>query len=402
MEKTKIFRWTGIAANGAQVKGEIEAPSPVHVKNLLYSQGIRVRDIKPVSALFAILTRKPVKTKDVVIFTRQLATLVTASVPIVQALTLIIKSVESKDFQKILNKIRSEVQAGMKFSEALAQHPHCFNNFFCSLVHVGEESGNLASVLNNIAAHQEKNEMLKNKIKRALFYPVVVVIVAFAVASILLIKVVPQFSDLFASFNAKLPAFTLLVISISNFMIKYALALLISIIVFFSTFVFIKHRSVTFRHFLDRVVLRLPIFGLLIRKGIVARFSSTMATTFSAGLPLIDALKLVAQTAGNSVYENKILVVREAVKIGEPFYAALEATHLFEPMVTQMILIGEETGKLDEMLHKISVIYEDEVETMLGGLSSLLEPLIISFIGVMVGGLVIAMYLPIFKLGSVV
>jgi type IV pilus assembly protein PilC len=402
MDKMTLFRWTGINANGTSVKGETEALNSTHLKTYLHSQGIRVRNIKTVSNWMTALNKKSIKTREIVVFTRQLATMVSASVPIVQALSIITKSVPNKEFQKVLTKIRTDIQGGSKFSEALAQHPKCFNNFFCSLVHVGEESGNLAIVLNNISTHQEKSENLKNKIKKALFYPVIVVIVALSVAAILLIKVVPQFAALFASFNAKLPAFTLLVISISNFVVHYALLIAILIGATISLFIFLKRHSVPFQHFLDRLVLRLPIFGRLIEKGIVARFSSTLATTFTAGLPLIEALKLVAKTADNSVYEEKILVIREAVKIGEPFHSAIDATHLFDPLVIQMILIGEETGKLDEMLHKIASIYEEEVEMMLEGLSSLLEPLIICFIGTIVGGLVIAMYLPIFKLGSVV
>jgi type IV pilus assembly protein PilC len=402
MDKITSFRWTGINAKGAPVKGETEALSAAHLKTVLHNQGIRVRSIKSASNWMAVLNKKSIKTREIVIFTRQLATMINASVPIVQALLIITKSIPNKTFQKILNKIRADIQAGSKFSDALSQYPECFTPFFCSLVLIGEESGNLAGVLDSIAIHQEKNAALKNKIKKALFYPIVVVIVAFGVAAILLIKVVPQFATLFASFNAKLPAFTLFVISISNFVLRYALLIAILIGGMVSLFIFLKRHSVVFQHALDRFVLRLPIFGPLIQKGIVARFSSTLATTFKAGLPLIEALKLVAKTADNSVYENKFLVIREAVKIGEPLHSAIEATHLFDPLVTQMILIGEETGKLDEMLHKIASIYEDEVETMLGGLSSLLEPLIISFIGILVGGLVIAMYLPIFKLGSVV
>jgi type IV pilus assembly protein PilC len=348
------------------------------------------------------LNKQAIRPSTVALFSRQLATLINAGVPLVQALNIIIKSIDNKSFQQIISSMCNDIQSGVKFFEAASKFPQHFSVFFCSLVRIGEESGSLGSVLNHIATHQEKTESLKRKIKKALLYPSTIVVVALVVTAILLTQVVPQFQALFGSFNAALPPYTLFVINLSDFVMHYAITIVSIIILLILAFIAARRSSKKFRYLLDRWMIQIPIFGELIRKGIVARFSSTLATTFSAGMPLIDALKIVAKTADNHLYERKIMDIRDSISTGNSLHHSIEKTGLFAPMVTSMIAIGEETGKLDEMLQKINVIYEDEVDTMVTSLSSLIEPLVIGLIGILVGGLVIAMYLPIFKLGGIV
>lgn len=400
--KNSIYIWKGFNSQGKKRQGEIEAPSLSKAKLFLIEQGISVKNIRKQFFLWQLLNKQSIRPFHIALFTRQLATLIKSGIPLIQSFNLIIKSLKNKHLQTIVRDIRNQVESGMKFSEATTAYPKYFNAFFTSLLRVGEESGSLGMVLEHIASHEEKIESLKRKVKKALFYPSAVIIVACIVSAILLIKVVPQFQALFNSFNAQIPAYTLFVIHLSNILVEFFPTITTFLFLLIMGFLVAKKHSILFRHFLDKTLLRMPIFGKLIAKTIIARFSNTLATTYGAGMSILEALKIVSSTAGNYLYESRILSAREAVSTGQPLNVALEETQLFSPMVIQMIAIGEETGKLDEMLRKVATIYEEEVDAIIGGLSNLIEPLVIVLISVLVGGLVIAMYLPIFKLGTIV
>lgn len=400
--RNDIFIWSGTDKAGRSSTGEIRAASTALAKAQLRRQGIKPKNVKKKAKPLFGGGGKPIKPADIAVFTRQMATMIKAGVPLVQSFEIVAEGSEKPKMRELINTIHNDVAAGGGLALSLAKHPRMFDDLFCSLVASGEDSGTLEVMLDRVATYKEKTEQLKAKIKKALTYPTAVVVVAVIVTGILLVKVVPQFAETFRSFGSDLPAFTLFVLNISNFVQKWWFVILIMIIAGIFAFREAKLRSVKFSEFLDRLLLRLPIFGAIVHDAIIARFSRTLATTFAAGVPLVDALESTAGAAGNSVYAKAIRTIRDDVTTGNTLYASTKATGLFPNMLLQMMSIGEESGALDEMLDKVATHYEDAVDNSVDSLSSLMEPMIMAILGVLVGGLMVAMYLPIFMLGSVI
>jgi type IV pilus assembly protein PilC len=358
--------------------------------------------VRKKSALFAGTKKKKILPKDIAVFTRQLATMLSAGVPLVQSFEIIGRGHENPSMQELILKVKGDVESGSSLATALSKHPLYFDELVCNLVNAGEHAGILETLLDKIATYKEKTEALKSKIKKALFYPTAVIVVAFIVTAILLIFVVPQFQELFSGFGADLPAFTQMVINLSEWMQSNWWILLAGICGAVYGFIEGKKRSPKFAHTLDRLMLKLPIVGDILTKAVIARYARTLSTMFAAGVPLVEAMESVAGAAGNQLYAEAILRMRDNVATGQQLQLSMQQTGLFPNMVVQMVAIGEESGSLDAMLGKVADFYEQEVDDAVDGLSSLLEPLIMSVLGVLVGGLIVAMYLPIFKLGSVV
>jgi type IV pilus assembly protein PilC len=400
--KQSTFAWEGTDKKGKKLKGESRANSPSIVKAELRRQGIAPIKVKKKSALMAGAKKKKIVPKDIAIFMRQLSTMMGAGVPLVQSFEIIGRGHENPSMQELILTIKSDVESGGTLSDSLAKHPVYFDELVCNLVNAGEQAGILEGLLDKIATYKEKTENMKAKIKKALFYPTAVIVIAFIVTAILLIFVVPQFEDLFSGFGADLPAFTMMVIGLSEWMQSYWWILAISVGGAIYGIRQAKLRSPKFRHGLDRLALKLPIVGEILTKSIIARYARTMSTMFAAGVPLVEAMESVAGAAGNEVYKEAILDMRDDVATGQQLTLAMTQTGLFPNMVNQMVAIGEESGSLDAMLSKVADFYETEVDDAVDGLSSLIEPLIMGVLGILVGGLVIAMYLPIFKLGAVV
>jgi len=400
--KQDLFAWEGTDRRGNRVKGESRAANQNMIKADLRRQGITPLKVRKKSALASRSKKKKITPKDIAIFTRQLATMMSAGVPLVQAFEIIGKGHENPAMQELVMAIKNDIEGGSNLRDALAKHPLYFDELVCNLVEAGEAAGVLDTLLDKIATYKEKTEALKSKIKKALFYPTAVIVVAFIVTAILLIFVVPQFQELFSGFGADLPAFTQFVISISEFMQAYWWAIFGGIAIGIYAFIEGKKRSPKFNHFLDRLVLKAPIVGEIMRKAAIARYARTLSTMFAAGVPLVEALESVAGATGNVVYGDAVRRMRDSVATGQQLQLAMQQTGLFPNMVVQMVAIGEESGSLDSMLAKVADFYEQEVDDAVDGLSSLLEPLIMAILGVLVGGLVVAMYLPIFKMGSVV
>jgi type IV pilus assembly protein PilC len=395
------FFWQGNDAEYNKTKGIIFATSLAIAKNQLATQGIKISRIKKEAAIIALLSRKPIKIADITRLTRQLATMITSGIPIIQCFDIVSKSNEHAALNDLILNLKSDVQSGTKLSYAMQRYPKYFNQLYCALIEAGEESGALGTMLSRLATYMEKIESIKRKIKKALFYPTAVVMVGIVVSGILLIKVIPEFKSLFANFNAKLPSFTLWVLNLSDWTQRNVSTIFITTIIVIVLHIFGLKKSYRYRFFVDKTKLKIPVMGIIFNKSILARFARTLATTFAAGMPLINALKVVAKAPGNLVYEEAILHARTKVTEGKALYSSLEAENLFPMVMLQMIAIGEESGELDEMLNKTAKVYEEEVDTAVDALSSLIEPLIMSILGVLVGGLVIAMYLPIFQLSSV-
>ena len=400
--KSDIFLWTGTDKTGRQGKGEIEAASQSMAKAQLRRQGIKPKIVrrKP-KALFGG-NGKPIKAADIALFTRQLATMMKAGVPLVQSFEICEEGMEKPRMQEMVRSIRQDVAAGNGLAPSLAKHPRHFDDLFCSLVGSGEESGTLETMLDRVATYKEKTEQLKAKIRKAMTYPSAVVIVAIIVTAILLIKVVPVFAQTFQNFGSELPAFTQFVMDISEFTQEWWILILGGIIATIFGIREGKLRSVAFSEAIDKIMLKSPVVGGIVHDSVIARFSRTLSTTFAAGVPLVDALNSTAGAAGNSVYAKAILQIRDDVTTGTTLYNSIKATGLFPTMLMQMVSIGEESGSLDDMLGKVATHYEEAVDNAVDNLSSLLEPIIMSVLGVLVGGLLIAMYLPIFMLGSVI
>jgi type IV pilus assembly protein PilC len=399
---TNIFTWSGVDKNGRSTKGEINAASLSMAKAQLRRQGINPKSVKRKAKPLFGGSGKPIKPADIAVFTRQLATMMIAGVPLVQSFDIVSEGLEKPSMRELVVNIKNDVASGGGLAPSLAKHPRHFDDLFCSLVGSGEASGTLETMLDRVATYKEKTEQLKAKIKKALTYPPAVIVVALVVTAILLIKVVPQFADTFQSFGSELPAFTLLVLNISNFTQDWWLVIAIGLIAAVYLFKEAKMRSVAFAEMLDRTALKTPVVGEIVHDAVVARFSRTLATTFAAGVPLVDALESTAGAAGNSVYSKAIRRIRDDVTTGSTLYSAVKSTGLFPNMLLQMVSIGEESGALDDMLDKVATHYEEAVDNAVDSLSSLLEPLIMAILGVLVGGLMIAMYLPIFMLGSVI
>lgn len=399
---TELFTWSGTDKNGRQTKGEINAPSQAMARAQLRQKGINPRSVRRKSKPLFSARKKPIKPADIAIFTRQMATMMKAGVPLVQSFDIVGDGLENPSMKDLVNGIKNDVSAGGGLALSLSKFPRYFDELFCSLVGAGESAGTLEVMLDRVATYKEKTEQLKAKIKKAMTYPIAVVVVALVVSGILLVKVVPQFAETFSSFGADLPAFTLMVLGLSDFMQAWWFIIVIGIVATVYAFKELRLKSKSFSDGVDRLALKLPIFGGIVHDSVVARFSRTLATTFNAGVPLVDALESTAGAAGNAVYSVAILQIRDDVTTGTTLYNSVKSTGLFPNMLLQMISIGEESGQLDEMLDKVATHYEEAVDNAVDSLSSLMEPMIMSVLGVLVGGLMIAMYLPIFMLGSVI
>jgi type IV pilus assembly protein PilC len=394
------FRWEGRDKKGKRLKGRSLAPDEAALRADLRRQGIAPSRIRKQSAMMQ--KGGKVKAMDIAVFSRQLATMLAAGIPLVQGFEIIGAGHEKPSMQRLILDIKSDVEGGTSLHEALAKHPLYFDDLYINLVEAGEQAGALEGLLDKIASYKEKTEALKKKVTKALFYPAAVLAVAIVVTVILLIFVIPQFESLFKGFGADLPAFTQMVINLSRFVQDKGIYILAVVIAMFWTFFYFKKRSRKMREFLDRLALKVPIIGPILNKAAIARFARTLATMFAAGVPLVEALESVAGATGNIVYENAVMRMRDEVATGQRLQRAMETTELFPNMVVQMIAVGEESGSLDTMAGKVATFYEAEVDNAVDAMSSLLEPLIMVILGVLVGGLVIAMYLPIFKLGAVV
>ena len=402
-EMMPTFAYDGVDRKGIKIKGELPARHMALAKVTLRKQGINITNIRekrknPLEGLM----KKKVNTLDITIFTRQLATMMKAGVPLVQSFEIVAEGLDNPSMREVVLGIKGEVEGGNTFAGALKKYPQYFDKLFCSLVESGEQSGALETMLDRVAIYKEKSELLKQKIKKAMKYPITVIIVALIVTIILMVKVVPVFQGLFGSFGAELPAFTQMVVNMSNWTQKYWFVLLLGIGIAITAFMEAKKRSKKFRDALDRIALKLPIFGDLVYKSIIARFSRTLSTTFAAGVPLIDALESTAGATNNVVFETAVLKIRDDVATGQQLQFAMRMANVFPSMAIQMVAIGEESGSLDAMLDKVATHFENEVDNAVDGLTSMMEPLIMAILGVLVGGLVIAMYLPIFQMGSVV
>src|SRR6266566_3741853 len=368
---------------------------------MLRRQGINpTRVVKRSKPLFTM--KRKIKPKDVAIFSRQLSTMLTAGIPVAQAFDIVGKGHENPSMQELIMTIRQDVESGTSLTLALSKHPLQFDRLYCNLVGAGEAAGILDNILDKLATYKEKIESIKGKIKSALFYPAAVVVVAFIITTILLVFVIPQFEDLFKGFGADLPALTQMVINLSKFFQSYWYLIFGGAIGGFIGISYMYKRSEKMQDALDRLLLKAPVIGVIIKKATIARFTRTLGTMFAAGVPLVEALDSVAGAAGNRIYYEGTMQIKAEVSTGTQLQAAMNATGLFPNMVVQMVAIGEESGELDKMLGKVADFYEQDVDDAVAALSSLLEPLIMAFLGVVVGGLVIAMYLPIFKMASTV
>ncbi|HFF6002252.1 type II secretion system F family protein [Stenotrophomonas maltophilia] len=396
------FVWEGTDKRGVKMKGEQLAKNANLLRAELRRQGINPGQVKPKPKPLFGAAGSPVKPKDVAFFSRQMATMMKSGVPIVSALDIIASGHKNPRMKKLVDTIRTDIEGGSSMYEAVSKHPVQFDELYRNLVRAGEGAGVLETVLDTVATYKENIEALKGKIKKALFYPIMVVVVAMLVSGIMLVFVVPQFEDVFKSFGAELPAFTQMVVNLSRFMVSWWWLIFLIVVGSAVGAIMAYKRSPKMQHAMDRFVLKVPVIGQIMHNSAIARFSRTTAVTFKAGVPLVEALGIVAGATGNTVYEEAVLRMRDDVSVGYPVNMSMKQTNLFPHMVIQMTGIGEEAGALDAMLFKVAEYYEQEVNNSVDALSSLLEPMIMVFIGTIVGGMVIAMYLPIFKLGAVV
>ncbi|WP_313497014.1 type II secretion system F family protein [Pseudoxanthomonas mexicana] len=397
-----LFVWEGTDKRGIKMKGEQSSKNANFLRAELRKQGITptVVKVKP-KPLFGS-AGKTITPKEIAFFSRQLATMMKSGVPIVTSLEIIEGGQKNVRMKKLVEEIRYDIESGSSLSEAIGKHPVQFDELYRNLVRAGESAGVLETVLDTIASYKENIETLKGKIKKALFYPAVVIAVAILVSAVLLIFVVPQFEGVFKQFGADLPAFTKLIVAASRFMVSYWWAVFGTLFAVVFGFLFFKKRSVALQHFLDRAVLKIPVVGQIMHNSSIARFSRTLAVTFKAGVPLVEALDTVAGATGNTVYEKAVYRVRDDVAVGYPLNMSMKQVNLFPHMVIQMTAIGEEAGALDAMLFKVAEYYEEEVNNAVDALSSLIEPMIMIFIGGVVGAMVVGMYLPIFKLAAAI
>jgi type IV pilus assembly protein PilC len=396
-----VFVWSGIDRNGRKSTGELLASSAAIARVQLRKQGVAAKTVKKKAKPLLSLSAKTIKAADIAIFTRQLATMMKAGVPLVQAFDIVAEGTDHEKMRELITTIRTDVASGTGLASSLAKHPLYFDELFCSLVASGENSGTLEVMLDRVATYKEKTEALKAKIKKALTYPIAVIVVAIVVTGILLVKVVPQFAETFRGFGADLPGFTLFVLAISEWVQAWWFVLLLGLFAAGYGFSQAKRRSKRFADWVDSVSLKIPIIGNVVHDAVIARFSRTLSTTFAAGVPLVEALDSTAGAAGNAIYSRAINRIREDVTAGTALATAVRSTRLFPTMLLQMAAIGEESGSLDDMLGKVADHYEAAVDNAVDSLSSLMEPMIMSILGVLVGGLMIAMYMPIFMLGTV-
>lgn len=390
------YSWEGRDKSGKQVKGEMRAAGTVVVTSTLRRQGIKVTKVKKVQ------TSGKITDKDITLFTRQLATMMKSGVPLLQAFDIVGKGHNNRAVGKLLLDIKTDVETGSNLADAFRKYPLYFDTLFCNLVGAGEAAGILDSLLDRLATYKEKIQAIKGKIKSALFYPISIIVVAFIITAVIMIFVIPSFKDLFEGFGAELPAPTLLVMAISDFFVAYWWAIIGILGGSVYTFLYAWKRSIPMQRVMDRLVLKLPIFGEVIRKATIARWSRTLSTMFAAGVPLVESLDSVAGAAGNYIYYEATKNIQIEVSTGNSLMSSMVNTNLFPSMVVQMVAIGEESGSLDSMLGKIADFYEAEVDDAVAALSSLMEPMIMVVLGTLIGGMVIAMYLPIFKMGMAV
>ncbi len=396
--KMASYSWRGVDPQGRLVSGVMEANGEAGVATYLRRHGIkpqRIRKERPIGFL-----RNQVKDRELALFTRQLATLIKAGIPLVMALEKIAESSDAPRLQKLITSVRNDIAEGLGFTDALRKHPRHFDSLYCGLVQVGEQSGALDTILARLASYLEKRETVKAKVRSALIYPAFIFFVAFAVMGILLIYVIPALKEVFDSMGAQLPGPTRAVIALSNFAIHYGWAIVIAMGLLAWLFFYFKKRSLPFQKFIDRFSLKIPIIGGILRKAAIARFSRTFATTFGAGVPLSDALGVVGGATGNWVYQDATRFIQHTVSEGRSIAAAMDMTKVFPPFVVQMAAMGEESGELENMMANVAEYHEDEVDRAVDGLASLLEPIIIVIFGLMVGGLVVSMYLPIFQMAQ--
>lgn len=396
------FHYEGINKSGQKMIGEINARSMAMAKADLRNQGIVTNKISKKRKPLFDRKNKKIKAADITIFSRQLATMIESGIPLVQSFDIVSKGQTNTRMKELIEAIKNDIETGLTLSEALVKHPAYFNELFCNLVDAGEKSGSLDIMLDKVATYKEKIETIKKKIKKALTYPMAVMVVALVVTTGLLVFVVPQFESLFKGFGADLPAMTKAVVTMSKFMQSYWYYIFGVLGGLIYGFIYMKNHSLNFAENLDRILLKFPVIGPILEKAAIARFTRTLSITFAAGLPLVEALKSVAGATGNILYAKATDKIREEVSTGQQMNLAMEHTHLFPNMVIQMVAIGEESGALERMLGKVADFYEEDVDNAVDALSSLLEPIIMSILGILVGGLVVAMYLPIFKLGSAV
>lgn len=401
VKKRYAYTWQGVNRKGKKVSGELQAESASALKIELRRQGINVLKSKRKSTgLFAFREAK-IKPLDIAVISRQIATMLNAGVPLIQSLEIIARSNDSTAMRALIGDIAAEVATGTPLSDSLRKHPLYFDDLYCDLISAGEQSGALDRIYERIATYKEKAEALKSKIKKAMFYPTMVVAVATIVTLILLLYVIPQFKGIFASFNAELPQFTLMVLTISDFVSQFWYIVISILFGLPLLYLRANKRSLKVKHYSQRASLKIPAIGNILHKGAMARFARTLSTTFAAGIPLVDSLTSAAGASGNIVYKNAVLDIRNEVIAGLQMHVAMRTTNLFPDMVTQMVMIGEESGALDDMLAKVANIYDQQVDDAVDGLTSLIEPMIMIVLGTVIGALVIAMYLPIFEMGSI-
>jgi len=399
--KEFTFVWEGTDRKGAKIKGQSVGPSDASVKVQLRKQGINPTKVTKKFSL-KLGGKGKIESQDIAVFSRQMATMMTAGVPLVTALEIVGRGHEKQAMSEMILGIKSSIEGGSTFAESLGKYPLYFDDLFVNLTAAGEKSGALETLLDKIATYKEKTEAIKKKVKKALTYPAAVVVVAFIVTAILLIFVVPQFEELFRGFGADLPAFTQFVVNLSRALKTNGIPIAMALGASVAGFLFMHKRSARLRELMDRLMLRLPVIGDILYKSAVARFARTLSTMFAAGVPLVDALDSVAGAAGNIVFYKAILKIKEQVSTGQQLQLGMSQSGMFPAMAVQMVAIGEESGSLDAMCAKVADFYEQEVDALVDALSSLLEPMIMAILGVLVGGLVVAMYLPIFKMGQVV
>jgi len=397
-----IFVWTGTDRNGRKSKGEVLATTAAIARVQLRKQGIAAKSVKKKPKPLITFGAKKIQPADIAIFTRQLATMMKAGVPLVQAFDIVAEGTDHEKMRELILAVRTDVSSGTGFAGALEKHPRYFDELFCSLVASGENSGTLEVMLDRVATYKEKTEALKAKIKKAMTYPIATIVVAIVVTGILLVKVVPQFAEAFQGFGSDLPGFTLFVLRLSDWVQDWWFVVLMGFFAGGYVFSQAKRRSKRFADWLDSVALKLPILGSVVHDAVIARFSRTLSTTFAAGVPLVEALESTAGAAGNAIYAGAIRRIRDDVTAGTSLALSIRTAGLFPTMLLQMTAIGEESGSLDDMLGKVADHYEAAVDNAVDSLSSLIEPIIMSVLGVLIGGLMIAMYLPIFMLGSVI
>ncbi len=401
-QKISIFNYEGVDRNGRVQKGEITGNSPALIKADLRRKGlVKVKKLTKKRAEISLF-QQGIKSQDIAVFTRQMATMMKAGVPLMRAFDIVAEGLENKKMAEMVLQMKNNVAGGGSFAGALREHPKYFDDLFCALIESGEQAGALETMLDRVALYREKAESLKKKVKSAMKYPITIMIIAAIVTVILLVKVVPVFADMFSSFGADLPVPTQVVMNMSAWVQSnglVGLGVLIAVIVFFQQGM---QRSKPFRHLIQRITVKLPVFGPILYQSAMARYARTLSTTFAAGVPLVNALDSAAGASGNIVYETAISNVRRDVETGTELAVSMKSQDVFPPMLIQMVSIGEQSGALDDMLSKAATIYEEEVDSLVDGLTSMMEPLIMAFLGVVVGGLVVSMYLPIFQMGAVV